>query len=115
MNVLNLKKAGWLAALLPFLLLGQAGADAAAPIKAFCIDFNWGEGGPNGFAKPGLWAEASPEDHVAWYTALGCNVIQTFAVSCNGYAWYQGGLAPPSPASSTISSPKPSSWVGARA
>ena len=28
------------------------------PIKAFCIDFNWGEGGPNGFAKPGLWADA---------------------------------------------------------
>jgi len=22
------------------------------PIQAFCIDFNWGEGGPNAFAKP---------------------------------------------------------------
>jgi hypothetical protein len=70
---------------------------AATPIKAFCIDFNWGEGGPNGFAKPGLWADASPEEHVAWYAALGCNVMQTFAVSCNGYAWYQGGLVPPQP------------------
>ncbi len=66
-------------------------------IRAFCIDFNWGEGGPNGFAKPGLWADASPEEHVAWYAALGCNVIQTFAVSCNGYAWYQGGIVPPQP------------------
>lgn len=70
---------------------------AAEPIKAFCIDFNWGEGGPNGFAKPGLWADASPEEHVAWYAGLGCNVIQTFAVSCNGYAWYKGGLVPPQP------------------
>jgi hypothetical protein len=70
---------------------------AADPIKAFCIDFNWGEGGPNGFAKPGLWADASPEEHVAWYAALGCNVIQTFAVSCNGYGWYKGGIVPPQP------------------
>jgi len=22
------------------------------PIRAYNIDFNWGEGGPNGFAKP---------------------------------------------------------------
>lgn len=29
------------------------------PVKAFDIDFNWGEGGPNGFAKPGLWADAT--------------------------------------------------------
>jgi hypothetical protein len=70
---------------------------AADPIRAFCIDFNWGEGGPNGFAKPGLWADASPEEHVAWYAGLGCNVIQTFAVSCNGYAWYKGGVVPPQP------------------
>lgn len=70
---------------------------AMPPIRAFCIDFNWGEGGPNGFAPPGLWADASPEAHVAWYAGLGCNVIQTFAVSCNGYAWYQGGVVPPQP------------------
>ncbi|MCX6930993.1 MAG: hypothetical protein NT154_48500 [Verrucomicrobia bacterium] len=79
-------------------LLPPGSARAAAyPIKAFCIDFNWGEGGPNGFAKPGLWADASPEEHVAWYAGLGCNVIQTFAVSCNGYAWYKGGIVPPQP------------------
>jgi predicted dehydrogenase len=39
--------------------------EATQPITAFCIDFNWGEGGPNGFAKPGLWADASPEAHDA--------------------------------------------------
>ena len=66
-------------------------------IKAFSIDFNWGEGGPNGFAKPGLWADANPEEHVNWYAGLGCNVIQSFAVSCNGYAWYKGGIIPEQP------------------
>jgi lysophospholipase L1-like esterase len=59
-----------------------------SPIKAFCIDFNWGPKGINGFAGPGVWADASPEDQVRWYEGLGANVIQTFAVSCNGYAWY---------------------------
>lgn len=66
-------------------------------IKAFCIDFNWGSGGPNGFAKPGLWADASPAEHVEWYKELGANVIQTFCVSCNGYAWYKGGIIPEQP------------------
>jgi hypothetical protein len=73
---------------------------AAAPkrIQAFCIDFNWGEGGPNGFAPPGLWADADPAEHVAWYSGLGANVTQTFAVSCNGYAWYKNGkVVPPQP------------------
>ena len=70
-------------------------AVGAERIKAFCIDFNWGPGGTNGFAGPGVWADASPEEHVAWYKALGCNTIQTFAVSCNGYAWYKGGIVPP--------------------
>jgi hypothetical protein len=67
------------------------------PIKAFDIDFNWGEGGPNGFAKPGLWADANPAEHIKWYEDLGCNVIQTFAVSCNGYAWYKNGIVPEQP------------------
>ncbi len=66
-------------------------------IKAYCIDFNWGDGGPNGFAPPGLWADADPADHVNWYKALGCNVIQSFAVSCNGYAWYKNGIVPEQP------------------
>jgi hypothetical protein len=66
-------------------------------IKAFCVDFNWGPGGPNGFAKPGLWADADPAEHVAWYAQLGVNVIQTFAVSCNGHAWYKHGCVPEQP------------------
>ncbi len=72
-------------------------AEPPEPIRAFCIDFNWGPGGPNGFAKPGLWADADPARHVAWYAALGANVIQTFAVSSNGYAWYKGGRIPEQP------------------
>ncbi|MEI7901172.1 MAG: hypothetical protein WCK89_13045, partial [bacterium] len=67
------------------------------PIRAFCIDFNWGPGSANGFAGPGIWADADPASHVAWYEALGANVIQTFAVSCNGYAWYKGGKIPEQP------------------
>jgi hypothetical protein len=66
-------------------------------IKAYCLDFNWGPGGPNGFAQPGLWADADPAQHIAWYRAMGVNVIQTFCVSCNGYAWYKNGVAPEQP------------------
>jgi len=66
-------------------------------IKAYCIDFNWGPGGDHGFAKPGLWSDADPEEHLNWYKNMGCNTIQTFAVSCNGYAWYKNGLIPEQP------------------
>lgn len=77
-------------------------------IKAFCIDFNWvhlerapgkaaNGDAPTIFAPPGHWADASPEEHVRWYEGLGANTIQTFAVSCNGYAWYRGGFVPPQP------------------
>lgn len=66
-------------------------------IKAYCLDFNWGPGGPNAFPAPGLWAEADPAEHIAWYKAIGANVIQTFCVSCNGYAWYKGGFVPEQP------------------
>ena len=66
-------------------------------IRAFCIDFNWGPGGPNEFAEPGHWVDAPPEEHVKWYIDLGANTIQTFCVSCNGYAWYKGGIVPEQP------------------
>ena len=71
-------------------------------IKSFCIDFNWHRKDGkaqwiNSFAKPGHWADADPQQHVDWYAALGANVIQTFAVSCNGYAWYKGGAVPSQP------------------
>jgi len=64
-------------------------------IKAYCLDFNWG--GRRSFARPGTWAAADPAEHVAWYKAMGANVIQTFAVSCNGYAWYKNGVVPEQP------------------
>lgn len=74
-------------------------ADPEVPkeIKAYDIDFNWGAGGPNGFPMPGLWADADPAAHVAWYESIGCNVIQTFCVSCNGYAWFKNGVVPEQP------------------
>jgi hypothetical protein len=66
-------------------------------VKAFCIDFKWvhlqrepapsaAGGGPIVFAPPGHWSDASPQAHVRWYAGLGANTVQTFAVSCNGYA-----------------------------
>jgi hypothetical protein len=76
---------------------GREGREGRDEIKAYCIDFNWGEGGPNGFARPGLWADADPAKHVAWYKTLGANVLQTFCVSCNGYAWYKNGVVPEQP------------------
>ena len=67
-------------------------------IKAFCIDFNWGPGGSNGFAPPGAFAQADPKAHLQWYKSLGVNTIQTFCVSCDGYAWYRdSGVAPVQP------------------
>ena len=83
-----------------FFVLGALGAgDAAAAgkeerIKAFCIDFNWG---PKGFAPPGMYAHASAAEHFEWYRELGVNTIQTFCVSCPGYAWYRSGIAPVQP------------------
>ena len=64
-------------------------------IQAFCVDFNWAKNGR--FAKPGQWADADPKAHVDWYHAAGVNTIQTFCVSCNGYAWYKGGKIPAQP------------------
>jgi hypothetical protein len=68
-------------------------------IKAYCLDFNWAATGRKRkpFAAPGNWAQADPAQHVAWYKAIGANVIQTFAVSCNGYAWYKNGFVPEQP------------------
>jgi hypothetical protein len=84
-----------------FLLLGcttqKKLPQAEEAIKGYCLDFNWGEGGPNAFAAPGLWADADPKEHIKWYKDLGVNVVQTFIVSCNGYAWYKDGPVPPQP------------------
>lgn len=75
----------------------QAGSQPKERIKAFNVDFNWGSGGPNGFSAPGLYANASAEEHFQWYKELGVNTIQTFCVSCCGYAWYQSDVAPVQP------------------
>jgi len=71
--------------------------NARPRIKAFCVDFNWGPEG-TGFAPPGMFAKASPKEHVRWYRDLGVNTIQTFCVNCCGYAWYrQSAVAPVQP------------------
>ena len=66
-------------------------------IKAYNIDYNWGPGGAHGFAEPGLWADANPDTLMKWYEDLGCNVVHSFGVSCNGYAWYKNGIVPEQP------------------
>jgi len=66
-------------------------------LKAYCIDFNWANLGTGRVSEPGLWADADPVEHVKWYKSLGANVIQTFAVSCNGYAWYKDSIVPEQP------------------
>lgn len=70
---------------------------AIKDIKSYCLDFNWGQGRRAGFAKPGSWKDADPAAHVNWYKTVGANVIQTFAVSCNGYAWYKSKVVPEQP------------------
>jgi hypothetical protein len=75
----------------------KSSSDNVETIKAYDLDFNWGEGGPNAFAAPGLWADANPQEHIKWYKDLGVNAIQTFIVSCNGYAWYKNGVVPEQP------------------
>ncbi|GLI26654.1 hypothetical protein ARHIZOSPH14_08960 [Agromyces rhizosphaerae] len=72
-------------------------------IKAFCLDVNWvcrtefTSHSTNEFAPPGAWASLNPADQVQWHKDLGVNVIQTFAVSSNGYAWYKNGRVPEQP------------------
>lgn len=77
----------------------EAKAPVAVPaikdIKSYCLDFNWAARG--GFAKPGTWKDADPAATVAWHKAIDSNVIQTFCVSCNGYAWYKNGVVPEQP------------------
>ncbi len=82
----------------------QSAKDPVAPtkvkdIKAYCLDFNWAATGRKRkpFAAPGMWAGTDPAQHVAWYKAMGANVIQTFCGSCNGYAWYKNGVVPEQP------------------
>lgn len=67
-------------------------------IKAYCIDLNWERQGKRGrVARLGAYAKTNPADHFAWYKMMGVNVIQTFCVSLNGYAWYKNGIVPEQP------------------
>lgn len=88
---------GLLAVTLPNCQPAQDGSDNSENIRSYSLDFNWGEGGPNAFAAPGLWSDADPSDHIRWYKELGVNTIQSFIVSCNGYAWYKNGVVPEQP------------------
>jgi len=75
----------------------QKNTGAEQLIKAYNIDYNWGPGGAHGFARPGLWADANPDTLMKWYEDMGCNVVHSFGVSCNGYAWYKNGIVPEQP------------------
>lgn len=67
-------------------------------IKAYCLDFNWqGSGRKSKFADPGFMKGADPKAVVDWHKTVGCNVIQTFCISHNGYAWYRNEVTPEQP------------------
>lgn len=67
-------------------------------IKAYCLDFNWqGSGRKSKIADPGYLNRADPAAVVEWHKTIGCNVIQTFCVSHNGYAWYRNEVTPEQP------------------
>ncbi len=64
-------------------------------IKAISIDNNWDMFGRP--ASPGLYVQADPREQVRWAYELGANVMQTFCVSYNGYAWFPSDIAPTTP------------------
>lgn len=72
-------------------------------IHAYCLDINWAHNkkslpkDSNRFAKPGDWSDLDPKEVVEWHKTIGCNVIQTFCVSHNGYAWYRNEVTPEQP------------------
>lgn len=66
------------------------------PIRSFCVEFNCDDLVLP--ASPGLFSHADPSVHLDWYLERGVNVIQTFCVAYNGYAWYRGSeVAPVNP------------------
>ena len=67
-------------------------------IKAYCLDFNWqGSGRRKKIADPGFMKDADPVAVVDWHKAIGSNVIQTFCVAHNGYAYYRSEVTPEQP------------------
>ena len=68
----------------------------AQHVRAVCLDFNWDL--LKRPASPGLYNQADPQEHLDWHLSHGVNVIHTFCVSYNGYAWYKdSGHAPVTP------------------
>ncbi len=67
-------------------------------IKAYCLDYNWqGSGRRKKIADPPFMRDADPQAVVNWHKAIGSNVVQTFCVSHNGYAWYRNEVTPEVP------------------
>ena len=67
-------------------------------IKAYCLDFNWqGSARRKKIADPGFMKDADPKAVVEWHKAIGSNVIQTFCVAHNGYAYYRNEVTPEQP------------------
>jgi len=67
-------------------------------IKAYCLDFNWQcSGRRKKIADPPFMKDADPQAVVNWHKAIGSNVIQTFCISHNGYAWYRNEVTPEVP------------------
>ena len=67
-------------------------------IKAYCLDFNWqGSGRRKKIADPPFMKDAGPQAVVDRHKAIGSNVIQTFCISHNGYAWYRNDVTPEVP------------------
>lgn len=96
---------GSLTAILLTALAGPTHAASAVPdpatmkdIKAYCLDFNWQGGGrKKKIADPGHIKGVDPKAVVEWHKTIGSNVIQTFCVAHNGYAYYRNEVTPEQP------------------
>lgn len=59
-------------------------------LKSFNVDFNWYQG----IASPELFTSINVDELIDWYVNMGVNNFWTFAVTYNGYAWYDSKIAP---------------------
>lgn len=64
-------------------------------MRGFSIEFNSDDLGQP--LSPGLYRNVTAESQLNWYLDHGVNVIQTFCMGLNGYAWYQSKVAPVEP------------------
>jgi len=94
-----MKKSILTALLLAIFALPTPAVPATMPeIKAYCLDFNWqGSGRRKKIADPGFMKDADSKAVVEWHKAIGSNVIQTFCVAHNGYAYYRNDVTPEQP------------------